>query len=147
MSQPLPYGGHQWMTEDELNNWQNIPCRLEVDLEYPPELHDLHNEYPLAPERMKIGKVEKLVPNLNNKVRYVVEHNTLKLYLSKGLKITKIHRGYKFKEKTWLKPYIDLNTELRTKATTDFEKDLYKLMNNAVFGKTMGISITMLTYD
>ena len=91
MSQPLPTGGFEWMSQDEMDEWRDIPCILEVDLEYPTELHDLHNEYPLAPEKMTIGKVEKLVPNLNNKTKYVVHHTSLKLYTSLGLKITKIH--------------------------------------------------------
>ncbi len=137
MSKPQPYKKFRWMKEEELENWESKPCFLEVDLEYPEELHDLHNEYPLAPEKLTIGKVDKLVPNLNNKEKYVLHHENLKLYLSQGLKLTKIHRGIAFEEKDFMKPYIDLNTDMRTKGTTDFEKDFYKLMNNAVFGKTM----------
>ena len=137
MSQPLPTHGFEWMSEEELKKWRNHSSVLEVDLEYPKELHDLHNDYPLAPERLKIGGVEKLIPNLYDKKNYVVHHKTLKQYESLGLKITKIHRGIKFEESAWLKPYIDLNTELRTKAKNDFEKDFFKLMNNSVFGKTM----------
>ena len=125
------------MYEEELKNWKNHSCILEVDLEYPKELHDLHNDYPLAPERLKIGGIETLIPNLCDKKNYVVHHETLKQYESLGLKITKIHRGIKFEESAWLKPYINLNTELRTKAKNDFEKDFFKLMNNSVFGKTM----------
>ena len=108
-----------------------------MDLEYPEELHDKHNEYPLAPERMEINKVDKLIPNLNNKEKYVIHHKTLKQCLSLGLRLTKVHRGVKFVEEPWLKKYIQLNTDLRTKGTTDFEKDFFKLMNNSVFGKTM----------
>ncbi len=137
MSKPLPYKNFKWMKEEELENWESKPCILEVDLEYPEELHDDHNEYPLAPERLLIGKVEKLVPNLFNKTKYIVHHVNLKLYLRLGLKLTKIHRGVSFEEKDFMKSYIDLNTELRKKGTTNFEKDFYKLMNNAVFGKTM----------
>ena len=138
MSKPLPTHGFRWITDqEEIKNWKNIPCILEVDLEYPHHLHDLHNDYPLAPERIKVNGVEKLIPNLNNKKNYVVHRETLKLYESLGLKITKIHRGITFKESTWLKPYIDLNTNLRSKANNDFEKDFFKLMNNSVFGKTM----------
>ena len=137
MSKPLPTHGFKWMSEKERESWEDHPCILEVDLEYPEHLHDLHNDYPLAPERITLNKVDKLVPNLNNKSKYVVHYDILKLYKSLGLKITKVHRGIKFEQSTWLKRYIDLNTKLRTKATNDFEKDFFKLMNNSVFGKTM----------
>ena len=137
MSKPLPTKDFKWMKKEELKNWKSMPCILEVDLTYPEKLHDLHNDYPLAPERLTVNKVEKLIPNLNDKTKYVIHHETLKLYLSLGLKLTKIHRGIKFEESAWLKPYIDLNTNLRAKATNDFEKDFFKLMNNSVFGKTM----------
>ena len=133
MSKPLPTHGFEWMSE----NWKSMPCILEVDLDYPESLHDAHNDYLLAPERIIINKVDKLVPNLNNKKNYVIHYVNLKLYERLGLKITKIHRGLKFEERAWLKEYIDLNTELRTKAKNDFEKDFFKLMNNSVFGKTM----------
>ena len=137
MSKPLPTHGFEWMSESELENWKSIPCILEVDLDYPESLHDSHSDYPLAPERMILNKVEKLVPNLNNKKNYAVHYENLKEYISLGLKITKIHRGIKFEERPWLKEYIDLNTNLRTKAKNEFEKDFFKLMNNSVFGKTM----------
>ena len=104
-----------WMTDNELDDWKHLSYILEVDLEYPEDLHDLHNDYPLAPERVKIGNLEKLIPNLNNKANYVVYYENLKLYESLGLKITKIHRGIKFKESAWLEEYINLNTKLRTK--------------------------------
>ena len=138
MSKPLPTDSFEWMTDEELQNWSNGKgCILEVDLEYPKELHDDHNEYPLAPERLKVNKVDKLIPNLRNKEKYVVHYENLKLYLNLGLTLTKIHRGIKFNERAWLKDYIQLNTDLRTKGKTDFEKDFFKLMNNSVFGKTM----------
>jgi hypothetical protein len=139
MSKQLPTHSFKWMNDGELNNWRSIPCILEVDLEYPEELHDLHNDYPLAPESVKpVGSdVPKLIPNLNDKTKYILHYENLKLYESLGLKLTKIHRGIRFEESAWLKTYIDLNTSLRTKATTDFEKDFFKLMNNSVFGKTM----------
>ena len=145
MSKPLPVSCFKWMSQEELNNWKSISskkgegCILEVDLEYPKDLHDLHSDYPLAPQSIvpEGSKVAKLIPNLNTKVKYVVHYENLKLYESLGLKITKIHRGIWFKEEAWLKSYIDLNTALRTKATSDLEKDFFKLMNNSVFGKTM----------
>ena len=120
MSQPLPTHGFEWTSEEELKNWKSHPCSLgcilEVDLEYPKEIHDLHNDYPLAPERLKIGGIEKLIPNLCDKKNYVVYHKTLKQYESLGLKITKIHRGIKFEESAWLKPYIDFNTKTENKS-------------------------------
>ena len=139
MSKKLPTGGFKWMTEKELgpDGWRSCACILEVDLEYSKELHDLHNDYPLAPERLKIDKVEKLIPNLNDKKRYVLHYGSLKQYLSLGLKITHIHRGIKFEESDWMKQYIDLNTDLRAKAKNEFEKDFFKLMNNSVYGKTI----------
>jgi len=137
MSKPLPTRAFKWMSRSELENWKKISCILEVDLEYPKNFHDLHNDYPLIPERLMIGEVEKLIPNLRNKKKYVVHYKNLKLYESLGIKITKIHRGILFKQSDWLKKYIDLNTKLRTEAKNNFEKDFFKLMNNSVFGKTI----------
>ena len=137
MSKSLPTHGFKWMKDSELNIWEKTPCILEVDLEYPKELHDLHNDYPLAPEQIKVNKTEKLTPNLWDKKNYVIHYENLKQCLKLGLKISNIHRGIKFKESQWLKKYIALNTDLRTKARNEFEKDFFKLMNNSVFGKTM----------
>ena len=126
MSMKLPTYGFTWMNKYELNNWENYSCILEVDLEYPEELHDLHNDYPLAPEQIEMNKVEKLIPNLREKekyVKYVLHHKNLKQYLDLGLELTCIHSGIKFEESEWLKPYIDMNTKLRTKGNNDFEKD------------------------
>jgi len=85
-------------------------------LRYRDEFHDLHNDYPLAPEHVKASMVIKLIPNLNNKETYVVHSEILKLYESLVLKITKIHRGLRLEESDWLKQYIELNTALRTRA-------------------------------
>ena len=137
MCEPLPVGGFEWVDEKEFNDWRNFPCILEVDLDYPKELHDLHNDLPLAPERIIVNNVEKLIPTLNKKEKYVIHHRNLKQYLQMGLKLKKIHRIIKFKEEAWLKPYIELNTKLRANGKNDFEKDFFKLMNNSVFGKTM----------
>ena len=84
-----------------------------------------------------ILNVEKLVPNLMDKEKYVVHYKNLEFYVKMGLKVKKIHRVLEFDEKPWMEPYIRLNTEFRKKAKTGFEKDFYKLMNNSVFGKTM----------
>ena len=147
MSQKLPVHSFKWITDKEIKNlfnnqivqvWNKNPCILEVDLEYPEELHDLHNDYPLCPERVECDKgVKKLIPNLRNKNNYVVHYKTLMQCLRLGMKLKKIHRGIKFIESAWLKPYIDANVKLRTQAKNDFEKDFFKLMNNSVFGKTM----------
>ena len=137
MSKPLPTCGFKWMKVSELETWENYSFILEVDLEYPRSLHDIHSDYPLAPEQIEINKVDKLFPNLWNEKKYVLHYENLKQYLSLGLKLTHIHRGIRFEESQFLKRYIDLNTELRTAATSEFEKDFFKLMNNSVFGKTM----------
>ena len=89
-------------------------------MEYPEDLHNPHNEYPLAPERLEINKVEKLIPN---KTSYVLQYENLKLYESFDMKVTEIHRGIKFEESPWLKSNTDMNTSLRAKAKDEFEKD------------------------
>jgi len=136
------------MKESELDNWREISsqegrgCILDVDLEYPKELHNLHNNCPLAPERIVVNKVEKLIPNLWDKNKYVLHHRNLKQYLEMGMILTEIHRGISFDEDAWLKPYIEMNTKLRTEASNEFEKDFFKLMNNSVFGKPWRTSET-----
>ena len=143
MSEKMPYKDFKWVDVENAPPLEKITSDgdlgyiLEVDLEYPNELHDLHNDYPLAPETMEINKVNKLTPNLKNKTKYILHHRNLKLYLSLGLRLTKIHRIIEFKQSEWLAPYIALNTNLRTNAKNNFEKDFFKLMNNSVFGKTM----------
>ena len=99
------YMGLNWMNNKELENWRDIPCILEVDLKYSKNLHDPHNDYPLAPENIKLpnSTVTKLIPNLGNKKKYIVHHETLKLYESLGLKVTRVRRGIKFYESRWLK--------------------------------------------
>ena len=130
---------------------------LEVDLEYPQELHDLHNDYPVCPEKVKvsnnmlsgyckkiaekynisIGLVSKLIPTLRDKKEYVLHYRYLQLYLDLGIKIKKVHRVLEFNQSPWLKQYIDFNTEKRKHAKNSFEKDFFKLMNNSVYGQTM----------
>jgi len=84
-----------------------------------------------------VNKVENLIPTLRKKDKYVLHHRNIKQYLEMGMNFTKIHRGISFTEDAWLKPYIELNTKLRTEASSEYEKDFFKLMNNSVFGKTM----------
>ena len=86
---------------------------------------------------MKIDNCKKLVCNLRNKKKYVVHIRSLKQVLNHGLKLKKVHRIIEFNQEAWLKSYIDMNTKLRKVAKKDFEKDFFKLMNNAAFGKTM----------
>ena len=99
-----------------------------MDVKYPKRLHELHSDLPFLSERMKVNKCNKLVCNVFNKKKYVTHINSLK---------QKIHRIIEFNQEAWLKPYIDMNTEFRKAARNDFEKDLFKLMNSSVFGKTM----------
>ena len=86
---------------------------------------------------MEINHVEKHVPNLYGKWNYVIHIRALDQALSHGLILECIHRAIEFNQSAWMKPCIDFNTQLRTKATNEFEKDFFKLMNNSVFGKTM----------
>ena len=88
-------------------------------------------------EKMEINGVEKLIPNLRDKKNYVIHIEALNQALRHGLILEKIHRMIEFDQSVWLKPCIDFNTQLRTQAKNDFEKDFFKLMNNSVFSKTM----------
>lgn len=111
----------------------------EVDLSYPFSCHDEHNDLPFCAENKIIGgsKHEKLVADLSDKKRYIIHYKTLEQCLKNGLILENVYRILKFNQKPWLKTYIDLNTVYRTRAKTTFEKDFYKLLNNAVYGKTM----------
>ena len=99
-------------------------------------MHQLHNGLLFLPERMKLEKFERLVTNLHDKSEDAIHIRNLKQALNHGLILKKVHTVIKFNQKAWLKPYIDMNTKLRQKAKSNFEKDFFKLMNNAVFGKT-----------
>ena len=130
VSQYLPPDGFRWLTEKEINKIDLAKYKedskkgliLEVDLEYPQELHDLHNDYPLAPEKVKvtkemlspycksirekfnisIGQVHKLIPTLNNKEEYVLHYRNLQLYTDLGLKVKKVRRVLEFNQSLWL---------------------------------------------
>ena len=165
MTQYLPYGGFKWLGKKGIDDFDlnlvkensSTGYILEVGLEYPSKLHDLHNDYPLAPEKLKIsqdmlseycsdiadkygikvGGVNKLVPNLRNKKKHVVHYRNLQLYLSLGMKLNKIHKILKFKQCDWLKQFVDFNTDKRKNAADKFEESFFKLMINIVFAKTM----------
>ena len=146
MTEKLPVRGFRWIDDiskidedfvKDYNKNDNKSYILEVDVDYPNKLQNLHSDLPFLPERMVINNTKKLVCNLNDKKNYVVHINVLKQVLDHGLKLRKVHRVIEFDQEAWLKEYIDVNTELSKKATNDFEKDFFKLMNNAVFGKTM----------
>ena len=148
MSKKLSANGFKWLDSDEINeineefikNYNendNKGYILEVDIKYPKRLHELHSDLSFLSERMKVDKCNKLVCNLFSKKKYITHINSLKQVLNHGLKLKKIHRVIKFNQEAWLKSYIDINTELRKAAKNDFEKGLFKLMNNSVFGKMM----------
>ncbi|XP_067211782.1 uncharacterized protein [Linepithema humile] len=145
MCQPLPYAKFRWVDDVENFNVMSVASDsatgyvLEVDLEYPANLHDAQSDLPFCPTRDKPpGKREiKLLATLCDKQRYVIHYRNLQQCVRHGLRIAKIHRVLQFAQSPWLRGYIELNTQFRTRATNDFEKNLYKLMNNAVFGKTM----------
>ena len=163
MIQSLPISDFEWSVEKNIDTLidqytgDSHGCFVEVDLDYPTELHDAHSDYPLAPESMLVkteylspyaadlkAKLEisddttpKLVPNLNDKKHYVADIRNIAYYQQKGLIVSKVHRVVTFRKEKWLKPYVDFNTSMRAKATTDFEKDFYKLCVNAIFGKSM----------
>ena len=106
---------------------------LVVDVEYLKNFHKLHSNLPFLPERMKISKCTKLACTILNKENHVVLIRALKQALNHGLKLSKVHRIIQFDQEAWLKPYINMNTDLRKDAKNNF----FKLMNNTVFGKTM----------
>ena len=163
MSKFFPMRGFKWIDPDEfdLNKYtsnNSKRCVLEVDPEYPKELRELHNDYPLAPDKIEIkreilskyqlkiadlynipiGNVKKLVPNIFDKEKYVLHYKNLQLYLRLGLKLKKIHRVLQFNQPRLLKTYIEFNMKKRIEAEKNNDKDgkvLYKLMNNVIYGK------------
>ena len=151
MSQNLPTHGFKWMkniTKDKvmeilekanhsMSNHGKTGYIFEVDLEYPEKLWKTHNDYPLAPEKIEVNKVEKLISHFKPRKNYVIHYRALRQCLEMGLKLKAVHKGISFKQKSWMAPYIDKNTKLRMEAKIGFEKDFFKLMNNSVFGKTI----------
>ena len=110
---------------------------LEVDIDYPTELFNFHKDLVFLTEQKKIEKVEKLICSIEDKEKYVIHIRALKQALNHGLKLKEVCRVIQFKQKAWLKPYIDMNTKLRKKAQNEFEKNFFKLINNFVFGKQL----------
>ena len=147
MSQKPPTHGFEWIDVDVpkvekllKKKDTKIGYIFEVDLEYPPSLRKEHNDYPLAPYRIKLDKVEKLVSSFLPKKNYVVHYKSLKQYIEMSLVLKKVHRGLKFYQSCWMEPYIRKNTNLRIeaqKAKNKFEEEYFKLMNNSVYGKTI----------
>ena len=146
MSQKLPVNDFQWVegvseyNEDFIKSYNDESDEgyfLEVDVQCSENLLNFHNDLPFLSERMKTEKVEKLVSNLHDKTEYVIHIRNLKQELKHGLVLEKVHGIIKFNQKAWLKSYKDKNTDLRKEAKNDFEKDFFKLVNNAVFQKTM----------
>jgi hypothetical protein len=170
MMQCLPTGNFRWADNtDEMDeeSMKNIPedsetgYILEVDLEYPKELHDSHDDYPLCPENkvcvpspemgdiavdvgllkrdqdgtLKAPTNKKLVANLFDKTNHVIHYRELQVCLRNGMKLKKVHRAIAFDQSQWLRPYIEFNTDMRQKAKNGMEKDFFKLMNNSVYGK------------
>ena len=166
LSQSLPYAGFKWVTASEFTSFNILELEddskygyiFEVDLEYPSHLHDSHNDYPLAADKVSIKfdqlspfqktlieeleisyneNQKKLIPHLGKRKNYVVHYRNLKYYLRSGLILTNIHRVLKFRQKSWMKEYILFNTMKRQEAANEFEKDFFKYMCNAVFGKSI----------
>jgi hypothetical protein len=160
---PLPTGGFAWADVGDLEAERaRLMARTdsdargafyEVDLSYPDHLHDLHNDYPLAPE---VGEVtmddlspwarklaeprytsRKLLLTLRDKKRYVLHERNLREYLKQGLVLTAVHRVLEFDQSAWMAQWIQKNTDFRRHARNKFEEDFYKLLNNSCFGKTM----------
>ena len=148
MSQSLPISNFEWLTNNEIIDLDimNI-CDdgefgyiLEVDINYPQHLHNLHNDLPLLAENIcppESKKNKKLICNFNSKNKYVIHYRILKQALRNGLQLNNIHRVLKFKQSAWLKPYIDLNTEMRNNAKSKLAKNFYKLFNNVIYGKSL----------
>ena len=163
MSEHLPYENFKWLKNVDkfdimsINEKSPIGYLLEVDLEYSDKLHEFYNDYPLAPEKLavssdilskyckkiadkyeiKVSDLKKLISNLGNKTNYV-HYRNLQLYLSLGMKLTKIHKVLNFKQSDWMKKYIDCNTEKRMNAANDFEKRFFQIKDQFCLQKNNG---------
>ena len=146
MSQKLPVNGFKWVEKSRLSRFNqrfiknynknsDIGYFLEVDIDYPKELFNLHKDLPFLPE--KVNKCVKLICSIEDKENYVVHIRALKQALNHGLILKQVHKVIKFNQRAWLKPYIHMNTEKRMEAKNEFENNFFKPMINSVFGKTM----------
>ena len=146
MSQKLPVDNFKWIEKEDISNFNENFIKnydensdkgyiLEVDIEYPKNLHEQHSDLPFSSDRMKINKCSKLICTVQDKENYVIHIRALKQALNNGLVLKKIHRVIEFRQEAWLKLYVDMNTKLRTEGKNYFEKDFFKLKNNSVFGK------------
>ncbi|KAF2898221.1 hypothetical protein ILUMI_07955 [Ignelater luminosus] len=145
--QSLPFENFRWLEQQEIDSHDVSKVSddsdkgyiLEVDLHYPQSIHDNHQDLPLAPERLKPpnSKYSKLLTTLYDKQKYVIHYRNLKQCLELGMVLTKIHKVIEFSQSKWMSVYVDLCADLRKKAANDFEKNLYKLLVNAVFGKSI----------
>jgi len=161
---PMPEKDFQWMTKEEIQNYDPLAVKetdtkgyiLEVDLEYPESLHLSHSSFPLAPHHMDITgdmlspyansvlqsllrqgayKSSKLTSTFLKRKKYVCHALNLKLYLQQGLKLKKIHRAISFTQRPFIRPFIDIMSKKRAEAATKFLSDLMKLIINSFFGK------------
>ena len=165
MSQYLPYEVFNQLKQKEIDKFNinsigeifPVGYILKVDLDYPDDLHDLCNDCSLAPEKfkvnhdmlpnycsniannfvIKIAGVNKSIPNLCNKNKYVLHYRNLQLHLSSGMELTKVHTVLKFKQFDWLKKHIGFNTDKTKNAAISSEKDFFTLMINSAFGKAI----------
>jgi len=162
----LPYSNFKWLKEKTYQSvdWSKVKTEgdkgyiLEVDLEYPQKYHIAHDNFPLAPENIEIStenlspyakkaleqcsgttkyKDTKLSATFHDRKNYIIHFKNLKLYLSLGMKLTKIHRVVEFKQKNFISPFINKCTSERQKAVTKFEQDQFKKLANSTYGKTI----------
>lgn len=143
MTDFLPIGGYRMIEAQHLNlfkKWDLSDAAdtgyvVEADFIIPPHLHDQMNDLPLLVERMKLDGVFKLTANLFDKIKYVAHYRIIKQALSFGVEMTKVHRVFAFSQSDWMKPYVELCIELRKNSTSKVEKEIAKLLINAVFGE------------
>ena len=138
MCKKLPVKNFKWddtnkYTDDIIKNYDEddkYGALLEVDIEYPNELHKLHIDLPFLCDRKTINKTSNLIISFEDKKEYVLHISTLKQALNHGLKLKNVHRVISFMQAPWMRSYIIRNTKLRNKEKNEFERNYYKLMNN-----------------